>query len=175
MISPLRSATAMPSITVRIVASGGNAAKFATASPIIIARPSWLTRLWTATTSLVPGAIALTSSAASAQLRTITTTASIQNSQNGWGSRLPTRSMALKLRNAARIARDCGSTAVVVDMRGPSREVVQCRSDGGRDRQVGGRGRPSSSMGTQARLSAWTWRVRSADCTPGSWPTTSVV
>ncbi len=111
---PLRSATAMPSITTRIVARGGNVAKLVTASPTMKATPSWLTRLLAATTSSEPGAWALTPSDESSQLSAMTTIASIQNSQKGCGSLLPTRSIALNERNAARMTRDCGSAAVVV-------------------------------------------------------------
>lgn len=107
--SPLRSATAMPNITVRMVASGGKAAKFSTAPSTAMVRLALLSRFCTSMVSCVPGWTALTPTAASTALRTATTPARIQNSQNGLGSLFPTFSIAAKLRNAARRALDRGS------------------------------------------------------------------
>lgn len=107
--SPLFSATAMPNITVRMVASGGKAAKLSTAPSTAMVRPSLLSRLSTVMVSCVPGCTALTPAAASTALRTATTPARIQNSQNGSGSLLPTFSIAAKPRNAVRRSLDCGS------------------------------------------------------------------
>lgn len=112
--SPLRSATPIPSITVRIVASGGKLAKLSTASATTSVKPSRLSRLATSTTLCVAGFTARTCSAASTALSTATPPANSQNSQNGLGSLLPALSMAATPRNATRRSLDCGSAAVVV-------------------------------------------------------------
>jgi hypothetical protein len=113
LISSLRSATAIPSITVRIVASGGKLAKFSTASSTMSARPSLLSRLRTVMISSVPGLAAPKPVAASTADSPTSSSARIQKSQNGWGSLLPTFSITAKPRKAARRIFDCGVTAVV--------------------------------------------------------------
>ncbi|CAM5324317.1 hypothetical protein SALBM311S_10085 [Streptomyces alboniger] len=89
--SPLAWATEIPNPTMRMVASGGKVAKLSTT--LVVVSPALLSRLWTSMVSCVPGCRVLTPAAARIALRTITTPARIQNSQNGLGSLLrPSRS-----------------------------------------------------------------------------------
>lgn len=91
---PECSATATPSITVRMTPSGGKSVKFFTASVIIRCSPSAVRRLSTRMVSPVSGWIAVMPRREPTQLVRATTPARMTKSQNGSGSLLPIVSMA---------------------------------------------------------------------------------
>jgi hypothetical protein len=90
---PLRSATATPMITTTMVAIGGNDAKLSTIVETAMASPSPLSRFRTMTVSPSLGDTTDTPIPASRALAIARIPDRIQNSQNGWGSALPTRSI----------------------------------------------------------------------------------
>ena len=95
---PVRSAIATPMITATMVPIGPNEAKFSTAVDTAMASPSPLSRFWTTTVSPSAGETTETPAAASPALVTPRMAARIQNSQNGCGRALPTRSTTASAR-----------------------------------------------------------------------------